>query len=179
MRCSTLDLCTGWWHHGPSDTGPAWLLHYTSYHHLWHQCKPFMLTFCSTMLWMNLRFPTIGNPTLRMINLWWWRKSSFPQISQSVVGIYRRFRERHVCRPLSGLWCKEESNKHTQSAHLYLPRGQLGSRACQPLHRFALFWLLRKHGYGVWIHYIERLSLLNIKWIFLDVIKFRSNGIKL
>ena len=39
-------------------------------------------------------------------------------------------------------WFKEKSNESTQPAHLYLPWGRLGSRACRPLHRFALLWLL-------------------------------------
>lgn len=47
-----------------------------------------------------------------------------------------------LCAPLPVKRCKEKSNGSTQPAHLYLPRGRLGSGARRPLHRFTLLRLL-------------------------------------
>lgn len=89
-----------------------------------------------------------------------------------------------LCAPLPVKRCKEKSNGSTQPAHLYLPRGRLGSGARRPLHRFTLLRLLREEEErGDTKSWREDTlygsdSAAHSKWMCSDAIKFRSSGIK-
>lgn len=92
---------------------------------------------------------------------------------------------RCLCAALPVKRCKEKSNGSTQPAHLYLPRGRLGSGARRPLHRFTLPRLLgeeaerggHKKSWREDTLYGSD-SAAHSKWMCSDAIKFRSSGIK-